>query len=279
MKSRWLVPGAFVATVLVMVAAAAGASGAGGPLVAGYPRAAPARTLRPNDLTKAQAIALVQWVVANGLQCAYPGLSAGSYRAESSGAGWVVTVRVGSAKGTVDIEFDVTMTGEVKASNNAAYNILKCSGQPAPQLCPRVPKRDDLRKRPSGGTPVARYGPITVFGRVPGLRITRRGSAWEISGIKAATKGGLWFMDGCVGTGRIASVAAPAVRYLGKSVAVVGDRVMGIEASGCLSDPLYVYGSIISGDPRIVINGRPIAVPGSRIAYQPFCATGAGTVK
>ena len=172
------------------------------------------------------------------------------------------------------------MTGTFTANAAAGGpGTFAFTATPPAGKCSTALPRKGLQKPPSG-TPVARYGPITVFSRIPGLKITRRGAGWVISGIKVATLGGTWVIDGGHGGGRIVSTSASSsINSNGKAVATVGDHVKGREVADGPIGIVDVDGLIITGDPRIAINGRPIAIPGSKITYVPFCASGNGAVK
>ncbi len=235
------------------------------------------------DLTAGQAVEIVRTIMESGLDCAYPGsgLAPVGYKAKSrGGGGFTVTVTVSGKDraGTVvsfGIGFDVLSAADVKPTSLAAQEILACSGWRPGLSC--ATKKTGLRKQPLGGKPYARYGPITVYRRVPGLKIVKRGGRWELSGIRAAGLGDLWVMDDCTGNGRIVSGSKSVVAG-GQLAARVGDSVIGDESTECPSSPLHVAGKILTGDPRIAIDGRPLAVPGSRVVYVPTCGSGAGHV-
>ena len=62
-------------------------------------------------------------------------------------------------------------------------------------------------------------------------------------------------------------------------MATVGDEVFAPATShGCQSDPLATVGEIVTGDPRIAINGRAVAVPGSKVETGPVCGSNIGHV-
>lgn len=231
----------------------------------------------------AQAVAIVRTVLAVGLRCDYPGIVAvGPWsRRQLPDGNWRVTFRITRSSGrTASIPGRLEVDGQdghVLNDNAFAANVVACGGPPpATQHC--VTRRAGLTAVPFG-TPIRRYGPIALYARVPGLTITRQGRRWTISGVKLATLHAQWWLDGCTGNGTVFSAANASVLSHGRPVAVVGDATLGLEVSGCPSDPLHVRGRILTGDPRITIRGHPVAVAGSRVAYAPFCASGLGTLK
>lgn len=94
-------------------------------------------------------------------------------------------------------------------------------------------RRTGLAKRPTG-RPLARYGPIAVYARVPGLRVVFRNGEWEVIGVHVARRGDRWADADCGGFGTIVEVAATSVISGGKPVATVGDKVFAPAiARGC----------------------------------------------
>lgn len=139
--------------------------------------------------------------------------------------------------------------------------------------------RAGLSATPGPGRPTHRFGPITVYGHVPGLIVVHRGRTWVIKGIKVAHLHDHWSLDDCGGIGEIRKVQTTNVIAGGRPVATVGDEVFAAAtAQGCPSDPLPTVGNIESGDPRIAINGRAVAVPGSLVETGPVCGSNLGHV-
>jgi hypothetical protein len=69
--------------------------------------------------------------------------------------------------------------------------------------CPTPVKRAGLRATPLARDPIARYGPIAVYRRVPGLRIVHQGRGWVIKGIAVAHLRDSFSWDDCGGVGEI----------------------------------------------------------------------------
>jgi uncharacterized Zn-binding protein involved in type VI secretion len=137
----------------------------------------------------------------------------------------------------------------------------------------------ELRARPPTHGPIARYGPIAVYQHIPDLRIVRHGAGWAIVGLRVAHLHDQWREDDCGGVGTITHVAYPQIVNGGRPVATVGDQGHALEAHGCPADPIQVVGIIRTGDPRITVHGRPVAVPGSRMIVVPSCGADVGHVK
>jgi uncharacterized Zn-binding protein involved in type VI secretion len=141
-----------------------------------------------------------------------------------------------------------------------------------------VARKGLAAKAPTGAAVIARYGPVTVLGKVPGLVVRKAGAKWVIEGLRVAEVGDLWTMDCGVGNGRIGDGSPTVVGPRGKPVARVFSTVIGIESTECPVSPLSVAGKILTGDPRVLVDGRPVAVPGSRVGFAPNCGPGTGTV-
>lgn len=234
--------------------------------------------------TAAQRAGFVRQLLAEGLQCAIPNVPGGVRVDRVKVSGTMVTATVSAYSEAfkkripIDAVFYVIDLGRVLAYDDAlAKKIMTCAGQPE---CPVAPRRIGLGSSAGSGKPVVHYGPITVYGKVPGLKIGHDASGWIIQGIRVATKGSLWDLDCGYGSGRIEEgQAGVRISKNGPNVAAVGDVVSGLESTGCPASPQTVAGKILTGDSRITINGHPVAVTGSRVEYLGGCASVGGTVK
>jgi hypothetical protein len=189
----------------------------------------------------------------------------------------------GSASAEQSYTFDPTrdfVTGEklyLRIAFGCANFVYEYTGHAATRDCGSA--RAGLSAKPGPGRPTKRFGPISVYGHVPGLIVVHRARKWVIKGIKVAHLHDRWTLDDCGGIGEIRKVQTANVIAGGRPVATVGDEVFAPATShGCPSDPLATVGNIVTGDPRIAINGRALAVPGSLVETGPVCGSNVGHV-
>lgn len=268
--------GALAAFAAAVAAAVAGAGVAGGTAVRA---AAPAPAKGP---TAEQRVAIVRDALAAGLACAIPGVP-GGVRVESVRAsGIMVTARVSgtsaATRGRIafDLVFEVAAITSVRGTSATAQTVVDCAG--LEQCVLPVARKGLAAKAPAGAAALARYGPVTVLGKVPGLVVRKDGTRWVIEGMRVAELGDMWVGDCGVGNGRIVEGSATVLGPRGKPVARVLSTITGIESTECPGAPLSVLGAIVTGDPRVLVDGRPVAVPGSRVVFSPNCGPGTGAV-
>jgi hypothetical protein len=191
---------------------------------------------------------------------------------------------------TYENDFEVTEPGKLKLAADVLCRpgdtSVKCvSGAFSVEISEKASEecgsaRAGLSTTPGPGKPTKRFGPISVYGHVPGLAVIHRGHTWVIKGVKVAHLHDHWKLDDCGGIGEIRKVRTANVIAGGRPVATVGDEGFApATAKGCPSDPIAARGRIVTGDSRIAIHGRVVAVPGSLVhAIDPVCGSPIGHV-